>query len=491
MREKIEKLVKSNLIKAITLILVLLFTFVLRAHNFDRVPSMGHLEELMFAWAGIHLIERGVPQAWTSLDFPKRALVYQGRVDYKGGDPAVYVDLVQPWLEHPPLFSLLVGGSAHLYGANRDEVIPTSFIRMPMIFLALATSIFIFLIVKLISGFWTGILAVLIYGTTPILVVGSRMAVPENVIACLYLIAIYLLIKFQIKPSFKWIVFIPLLAGLGGLSKAPGFFIIFFAIYTVISKKWYKSALYLFLATIPFVVLFFLYGLHFDPEIFWKINAIQSFRPVGFASLSWFFVSPAYDISQLLDSWFVFLLLAAAFFLFVPQEGYKKFIAFAFVFWVIIVMISGGETDLLPWYRFPSYPLLAILGTWGIQHLYKRADFFASFLMVGLLLGNRHLLVNAFRPNITPMNYRIVLSLLLAPSLLRSLMDTRWMKNFCQIVLIGVVVIGIYFNTIYIYNQFELTCENISCPFGSSTGLSSLYFPIIWRWFVLGEPTYY
>lgn len=469
-------------------IIVLIFTFILRAHNFDRVPTMGHLEEQMFAWAGINLIERGIPRAWSSLDFPERAIVYKGAVDYQGGEPTVHVNMVEPWLEHPPLFSLLVGSFAHWYQADRDGVIPTSFIRTPLMIASIFTSIMIFLVTRLISGYWTAILAMLIYGVTPILALGSRLAVPENIIALIYLIVIYLLIKFQLDQKFKYLFAIPILVGIAGLSKATGFFPIFLAIYVVLLKHSYKSVLYLFVATLPFVVLFFAYGLYFDKEIFWGITAIQASRPVGFGGLGWFFVSPAYDITELVDGWFIFLLLSAAFFLFSPQESLKRFISLSFIFWIGVVMFSGGETDLLPWYRYPSYPLLAIMGAWGVQTLVRRADFFATFLIAGLLLGNRMLLVNAFRPNMLPMNFRLIFSLLLLPVLLNSIFKKDYLEKLTRMVLVSIIIIGIYFNIVYIYNIFELKCESQSCPIGPSTRLSTVHFPFIWRWLVLGEP---
>lgn len=474
--------------RLIIFIIVLIFTFILRAHNFDRVPAMGHLEEQMFAWAGIHLIERGVPLAWSSLDFPERAIVYKGPISYKGGDPVVHVNLVQPWLEQPPLFSLIVGSFAHWYGADRNGVIPTSFIRTPVVILSIFTSVMIFLIARLISGYWIGILAMLIYGVTPILALGSRLSVPENLIALIYLIIAYLLIRFQHEQKFKFIAFVPLLVGIAGLSKATGFFTIFLAIYVVLMKHKFKNALYLFVTTLPFVALFFVYGLYFDQEIFWRITAIQSSRPVGFGGLGWFFVSPAYDIVELVDGWFIFLLLSSVFFLFSPKNGLKRFISLAFIFWIAVVMISGGETDLLSWYRYPSYPLLAILGAWGLQVLVRQADFFATFLIVGLLLGNRMLLVNAFRPNIRPMNFRLIFLLLLLPALLNSIFNKNYLEKLTRLILVIIIIVGIYFNVTYIYNVFELKCESKSCPIGPSTRLSRVYFPLIWRWLVLGEP---
>ena len=151
-------------------------------------------------------------------------------------------------------------------------------------------------------------------------------------------------------------------------------------------------------------------------------------------------------------------------------------------------MVSGGETDLLPWYRYPSYPLLAIFGAWGLQILVRKADFFATFLITGLLLGNRMLLVNAFRPNITPFNFRLIFSLLLLPALLNSIFKKNYLGKLTRLVLVIIIAVGMYFNTIYIYNIFELKCESQSCPIGPSTKLSTIHFPFIWRWLVLGEP---
>src|SRR5207244_2495429 len=100
-----------------------------------------------------------------------------------GDIPKASVTLYKPWLDEPPLFSLLVGYFAHINHANREEFVPSSFIRIPMVILGTLASFLIFLITKKLSGFWTGVLAMIIYGITPIMVFGSRTALPENLIA--------------------------------------------------------------------------------------------------------------------------------------------------------------------------------------------------------------------------------------------------------------------------------------------------------------------
>lgn len=485
----------SKIFRLAIFLLVLAFTFVLRAHNYDRIPTANHLDEMLYAWSGLYLIETGIPVSWSTLEYPTRAEVFRGRITYKGDIPDAYVTLYKPWLDQPPVFSLLVGTFAHLYGANREEFVPSSYIRMPVVIISTLTSMMIFLVGRVVSGYWIGILAMLIFGTTPLMVFASRTAMPENLIALFLTVMVYLLIKFSDKHKLLYLIPIPFLAGIAGLSKSTGYFLLPLALYFVFasaygikSVKWIlKVCLSLIVVTIPFIAAFFLYGMYYDPEIFWRITQIQSSRPAGFNSLAFFFTSPAFRTVTLIDGWYVFCLLSAAFFLFAPKAGLKRIISLTFVYWLAIVIISSGENDLLPWYRFPAFPMLAILGAWGMQLITKRADFFATFLTVGLLLGNRTQLVNAFRPNITPGNFRIIFSLLMLPSLLQSVFQKGWLENLNRILIIGVIIVGIYINTIAIYNAFEIFCQSKVCPLVPNTALSSVYFPIIWRFFVLDK----
>ncbi len=503
-----KKLLTNRYFRILIFLLTLYSTFVLRAHNYEKEPTVNHLDELNYSLSGINLIETGIPVSWSNFDYPKRALIFSGKIDYNGGEPSASVDLYRPWLDHPPLFSLIVGWSAHINGVDRNGFIPSSYSRIPTVLMAAVTSIMIFLIARLISGYWTGILSMIVYGTVPLFVFASRSAMAENFIALLFTIIFYLLLKFLDNPRTWYIYPIPILVGVAGLSKATGFFLLPFAMFVIFVtyylQKNIKSALYsniyLILGTLPFIAAFFAYGYLYDPEIFNKILAIQSNRPIGFGSLAWFFITPSYSTALFKDSWFVFCLLTSAYFIFTTKFGLKNIkelidknslVILAFVYSVMVVMISGGENDLLAWYRFPSYPFLAIIGSWGLQIIVRKADFFASFLAVGMLLGNRMLLSNAFRDNVHPSDYRNILGLLLMPSILRPFFQSKVLDRVCKIFIIIVITIGIYINVIYIYNSFEILCESKSCPFGPSTKLSTIHFPFFWRFMVLGTPDRY
>lgn len=494
---KISKQLRNNkFFKVAVFIFIFYFTFVLRAHNYDRVPSPNHLDEMLYAWSGIYLIETGSPVSWSTLDYPKRAEVYKGKISYKSGEPSASVTLYKPWLDEPPLFSLIVGYFAHINGALRTDFIPSSYIRIPTVLMAAITSIFIFLVAKVVSGYWIAILSMLIYGTVPLIVFATRSAMPENFIALLLTVMIYLFLKFKHNLKFYYLLPVPLLIGLAGLSKPTGYFMLPLALYLVFAISYYnqrlkdgmKAAIYFILGTLPFLGLYFWYGLALDPEIFWRITSIQSGRPAGFASLMWYFISPSYDTAIFKDSWYFFCLMAASFFVLKARLGFKKVTEFSegqqmiilvFVYWVIVVMISGGENDLLGWYRFPTLPFLSILGAWGLQYIYKKADFFASFISAGFLLGSRSLLVNAFHPNVEPMQYRAIFSGLLLPSLINSIFNIQFLQNLSKIIILGIIILGMYFNIFFIYNAFELNCQSKSCPIVPSTLLSEMHFPLI------------
>ena len=371
--------------KFILFLIVLVFTFILRAHNYERVPTSNHLDEMLYAWSGIHIIETGTPVSWSTLDYPKRAEVFKGKISYKGGLPEASVTLYKPWLDEPLLFSILVGYFAHINGANRDEFIPSSYIRIPLIYIGTIVSIFIFLIAKKLVGYKTGILAMLIYGITPTFIFASRLAMPENLISICFIIIMWLLLKYKENLKFIYLSPVPVLVGIAGLSKPTGYFLLLFSIFVMIwfsvnkipTKKIITKTLFLIFGTLPFIGYYFWYSNNLDPEIFKAIFAIQSSRPVGFSNFANILISPSYDMTIFRDGWFIFAFVYAIYLSITTKKTFAvKFVSLAFIFWMLVVMFTGGEGDPMAWYRFPAYPVMAIISALGIRHLLKLNNIF-------------------------------------------------------------------------------------------------------------------
>ncbi|MBU1200467.1 glycosyltransferase family 39 protein [Patescibacteria group bacterium] len=470
-------------------VLTFIILAIFKLHGYDRMPQTSHAEELLYGWSGIHLIETGVPVSWSTLDYPKENIVFDGIV----GDPSnVYLPatLYKPWLDEPPLYSLLSGGVAHLYGDDRWDVLPVSHTRIPSVLASLVTTILIFFVGNSFFGYGTGLLAMIIYGLSPIMVFGSRLSVPENIIAMAVMIGLLLAKKYKKKPETGIAVIFGVITVILGLMKPTGFFFAPLAMFLVAQKKRWKD--FWLIGGLMFVgiLLFLAYGYWLDWDMFLEIVRIQGGRFAGWSGLGHIFTSPAFDIFLMFDGWYIFCMISALFW------GIKgkgkiglKLINLFFFYWLMVTLLSGTEGDLLPWYRYPLFPLLAVYGALGLKWIYKNINLLGLTLVIGMLLSSRYYLHNAFRPTTPTIVYRLSFCLGLLPLLLNKIWPKKLFIKISRGVVIVVVALGLFFNAKYIYSVFEIRCESIECPFGPSTKLSEVYMPVFWRWFVMKDPT--
>src|SRR5947209_1725459 len=98
----------------------------LRLHGYGRAPAFtDNLDELQFAWAGLNLIMHGDAYTWA----------FHGYPSYAPG-PHVYgirFPMVHHWMDHPPLFALLMGGWVWLLGVRDMVAVTPGQVRVPPI----------------------------------------------------------------------------------------------------------------------------------------------------------------------------------------------------------------------------------------------------------------------------------------------------------------------------------------------------------------------
>ena len=476
-----------NFIKAGLFVLVFVFTFIVRASGYDRTPGFGHLEELLYSWSGMYLLEEGVPVSWSTLEYPKKNVIFKGFIGSKHTpDTRVAVDLMRPWLDEPPLYSLLVGSVARLFGADRHEIIPTAYVRIPSIVFATGVSILVFALASRFFGYWIGLFSMLLYGTIPIIVFGSRLAVPENAFAFTYLLSIVLTLVYIRKPKFGLITLLVFLAGLSGLMKPTGFFIAPFVAFLLARHKLWRAAIAVVLLQSPFVAMFIYYGTSFDAGIFWRLVEIQGFRPAGWSALAFIFSMPGFDISQFFDGWYVFAMLMVVYFALKNYQDEKiQLLVAATLYWLVIVVLSGGQQDMLPWYRYPIFPYLAIFAALGAKELIINPTFAKTALAAGMLLSSRYYLVNAFKPDVMSLAFRWRFAALVLPSVALEIWHISWLTRLSQLAIAIIIVVSLFWNAKLIMHSFDLRCESMSCGFGPTTRLSELHLPLLWRLFSL------
>ncbi len=471
--------------KCLLVLVAFAFFFTLKSVNYDRYPLMGHLEEYAYSWMGIHLIESGVPKTWSPAGkFPVQDNVFSGKI--VGFDIELNVDILSPWLDLPPLYGLLSGGIAHLYGASQWSILPASYIRLPALFFAFATTIILFLLTKKLFGFWTGMLAITIYSLAPLFVFGQRLSVAENGITFFYILAIYLTVLYLKKQKWYLLLFLPIAIGLAGLMKQTGFLIVFFIIFLLAKNKLWKEAAFVFLGVSWFVGVLLAYGAAVDWNLFSQINLQQSSRPVGFLGLPFLLSSPGYSIDFFYDGWYIFSLFAAVYLSITKfADKHIQLISLAFIFWAIVVVFSGGQTDILLWYHFPFFPFLAISAALLLIEIIRQPNLITSILVIGLLLSGRSFLSNEFKPQIEPMKFRLLISLLVSPAVFYFLFKKPVFQKLTKIVLVGVIIAGFFLNSQIIYSAFPIASESKSYPYGPGTFLSGAYLPFFWRFLLI------
>lgn len=465
MERKVKTFFGSRKLQLVLFLLVFLLGFGLRLWKYPFYPLTANAEEYLFVWSGLSLIEKGVPISWNDLpSYGQEHVYWEGVARNLSGRGELGVRLLKPWLDEPPLFSLMVGGISKLYGLENFTIISPYVIRIPSLIFAFFGLILVFLIAKKLFGYWIGLLSLLVYGTIPIVVFGSRLAVAENLVTLFYLLVLFLLMSY-FETGKKWQRNLAIFsAGMAGLAKPTGFLIVPFLGYLIWQNKNWREGLKSLLAAIPvFVVPFLAYGFYFNKDLFLKVMAYQSQRPAGWSSLAYFITNPGFSVEVFLDSFIVIGFFSLIYLIFKKRGHGEELILFSFVFTLLTVVISGGRHDQLCWYRYPVYPFMSIAIALLIKDLVFNPSFAKSAIFIPLFLANADLLENPFwRVNffINVRFYRLAFFVLLLPSILGLLNKSKVLVNLSRWAIVLAFAFGIFFNAWVIKGRFSLLCDH-------------------------------
>lgn len=375
--------------KSVLLLLILLLGFLLRFYNFTVFPGRGAtFDEYAWTWLGMNIIQKGVPISWSP--HPQ----YTIREHYVEPSGAAFW-LVQPYLEHPPLFGLFAGSWAILSGARDMYNIDLLHIRPFSLLLGVFSILMIYLFARELYGYKVGILSALLYATIPTVVIGSRILQNENFFIPFYILAVWLTIRY-LKEKKSILPFLSqansyilpaILCGLLTLAKVPWWGAALSCVFLLCSYKKYKQAV-LFLGIVSiFFSLFFIWGFYWDKEVFLNLWKLQIGRyDITFDGIFSLFTHP-YLVNELyFDGWIYAGWIAL--FALVGQFKEHKFLLLGFLGYFAIYILGIPNEPAHGWYRYPFYPFLVIsLSVVIIKSIKDRSLFtFVIFLFAGLAL---------------------------------------------------------------------------------------------------------
>ncbi len=359
----------------IWLILFLVFAlgFLLRAHNLNTWPRLGAtFDEYAWTWQGMNLIKNGTPSSWSP------------HAQYTNFEQIIYQKanfrIVTPFLEHPPVFGLVAGSFAILNGVKDTLSLHISDIRPLALFLGVISIGLVFLLTRELYDKKTALIASFLYAVIPTVVVGSRIVQNENFFIPMWLLSLFLIVKYIKGKKKRYRNIAAVLCGLLVLAKIPwiaaagSIFLIFLYL-----KKYKDAALFLF---VPIVALFIyiLYGSYYDWNLFINLWGLQVARyDLTFTSFFALFQKPYLVDRFYLDGWIYF-----GWFAFVlALTNFKKhyIIIFALLSYFVIFIAGIPDEPGHGWYRYPFYPFLIISTALFIKEYFNK-NYILTFLFL-------------------------------------------------------------------------------------------------------------
>lgn len=373
-------------------------TFPLKVISYDKIPKVGQtFDEYSFAWTGKSFLTGGMPVSWTTnlgvyknkyssgnlkgfilssgeTPIPK-PLITTLTFDYGLGDR--YIDLVQPYFDHPPL-----AGVVYSLGIPSDtksllDIKPADF-RLMTRYLSLLTALLIFGVGTILYSPVVGTMAMIFYSTLPSTLLPARMTMAENVTTPLFLLTVLLVaIGNRYKKTFLFIL-AGIVAGLTMLAKFSGVSALIVGLLLCWHWKIKRQHILIFLGLAIFVGLLYIgYGLYLSPGLFFNVIFSQAGRG-GWGAIVFFqAIERVFFTGMPLDGWwtggFIVLMYLAA----LPKHRPLSLMALGYT---LVAVGLGGDNN--TWYFFP----LGVFFVLGYGVLIKEVYEKPSIINLSLLL---------------------------------------------------------------------------------------------------------
>lgn len=366
----------------------------LRLHEHGTMPDpRENYDELFAMWNGHELIESGSTVGWTIwLGY------YGGRVDHEWVNfwrehPTA---LIRPYLEHPPLFHLMVGAVSHLEGADTFMHSRTQTVRLFMIAMSLLTLCFVLAIARRLYGDGAALFAGGIYAFVPNIVLQTRVIKGDALIGLIMVAVVFLYLRWLDSRSRKTLIAAGVLASLATLAKLPAVVVTLVLLALVARKIWDESgrlktvlrgALPVVIpAAVVWSVFFALIGATVWKE-FWFSQSLQAtVRAVLPDTLSWLFYSPEIDHDAVGRGPILFLWVGTIATLVQHRYDHRfAVLSLAIVGWCLAIALPAGSWR-FGWYYLPLFPFLAIGAGVFLKSLYERENLLGVFAFVALIV---------------------------------------------------------------------------------------------------------
>jgi 4-amino-4-deoxy-L-arabinose transferase-like glycosyltransferase len=330
----------------------------LRLHGYTADPALGaNYDGLGWTWQGQSLILQHYPEAW-SWQSSYHPTVFWLMPNH------IYLPVVSPYFDHPPLFALVVGGLAVLAGQHTPEQITDSLIRLVPIVLSLVTIVLTYALVLRLSGRqWIALVVAAALAVSPPMVLTARLVESEALLTPLLLGAILLTLRVRDRGGRWSIAGLAAVCAAAVLVKEPGIIVGVIAAVILLASPGRRRLAWVGLAgTAGGIAIYLTYAAAIDWNVFIATVMSEAHRRTSVTlALSNFFTSTAEGLGNfvpLVDpiwylGWPVLIGLA------VWRREWRP-VAYAALAYAVTICLLGDARAMrwVGWYRIPDEPLL-------------------------------------------------------------------------------------------------------------------------------------
>jgi len=363
------------------LVVVTVLALFLRFHQVGDAPLFtDNLDEIQFTWAGLNLILHGDAYTWSF------APGYPAYIPYTAF--GVTVPTVHHWLDHPPLFSLLMGGWVWLLGVRDMTGFSAAQVRfLPVLFSTMTVPLTYFLGRRFL-GPLAAISGAALLATTPGAILLGRQAEPESLQAVLLLVALLLSFRVVDGRSGVWTE-LALLACcvVAPLLKVSGIAIAcIIGVILVASGRW-RLAAAVGCGGVVGLAIFAIYGAFIDWAQFLRAQSVHAGFRIGVMSAFDFISAPAGINRRLRDGWWLLGWIGLG--LMAARNNWRRqlFGVWPAVAYAATMLVLAGERQVeqYGWYREIIYPEVYLGAGWVAAQVVRRQSL--GLLGLTLVLG--------------------------------------------------------------------------------------------------------
>ena len=431
--------------------------YFLRLQQFSSFPPVNDTrDEYKYAFNGISLIKRGVPESWSWYDD-------YGKFEIKNIRGSEY-RLVKPYFEDPPLFGLIMGEYAISKGMDSYDKVDSGALRWPILKLGALNIFLLFILVYLVGGIFEAIIAGLIYATVPTIVLSSRLPLAENLLVTIALFSLILLLFYLKRKSFIVLIFIALISGVSVLLKQTGVYIPAAIFFLFLSQKKYKPAIIVALCSLFFLGIWYAYGYYYNWELFLRLQGLYLGREIRLPTMiinlfDTFRISEKMMSTDGIIIW-GWISIAIYSLLIKAEKAEKKLpnllLPIMTGFYLLVFSVMSGHIK--GWYRIPLYPFLSWAIAGVVIEMIKNPNFIYTFFFITIPAAASWVggMGGSFFTSIQVKIYQLIIPTLIAPSLLFQIkFSEKLFKRLAQIIIVLVLIFIIWMNvrTILFYQD--------------------------------------